>query len=216
MTAPAPILQVNNWPTNAHLIEDVARLGYLREEWRVLEPTWGEGVFWRRWRPADLWACDLDEAKSPLGESVDFRFMPMFPDGFFDAVVLDGPYKLNGAPDPAVDARYGVDAAATWQQRMAMIESGMVECARVTRGFLLVKCQDQVCRNKVRWQTQVFAEHARTLGFGQVDRFDRLGTRPQPGEGKKPKPGARRRPQRHARHNVSTLLVFRRGWETRA
>src|SRR4051794_1997313 len=100
------------------MIRDVATLGYLTPKWRTLDCTYGLGTFWKLWRPDDLWACDLDEDKSPLGESIDFRSMPMFRDGFFGCVVLDGAYKLNGTPDPAVDARYGSDAIATWQQRM--------------------------------------------------------------------------------------------------
>ena len=202
--ADTPVLSISEWPTNAELIADCAALGYLRKEWRTLDPTWGRGTFWNLWRPDNLTASDLNPAKSPIGHSVDFTLLP-WPDRHFDAVVLDTPYKLNGTPTEEVDERYGVHEVRTWQERMALIRAGITECARVLGdGFLLLKCQDQVCSGKVRWQTTEFATHAKTLGLGQVDRLDMLSYRPQPD-------GVR---QVHARRNSSTLLVFKRGWES--
>lgn len=73
----------HNWPTNADLIADVAKLGYL--DGPVLDTTYGEGTFWKMWRPNDLTACDIDPAKSPIGYSVDFTSLP-FKAGMFRAV----------------------------------------------------------------------------------------------------------------------------------
>lgn len=67
-------------------------------------------------------------------------------------------------------------------------------------GMLLVKCQDQVCSGKVRWQTIEFAGHAVELGSRLVDQLHLPSYRPQP---------AGRR-QIHARRNYSTLLVLRK------
>ncbi len=67
-------------------------------------------------------------------------------------------------------------------------------------GYLLLKCQDQVCSGQVRWQTREFADHAEQLGMRLVDALHLLGHRPQP---------AGRR-QVHARRNYSTLLVLRK------
>lgn len=95
---PPPIFAIADAATNAEVIEQLARprfVEYLRPEWRTLDPTYGEGRFWTRWRPDDLVACDLNPAKSPIGRSVDFRpGLSGFPDNSFDAVVIDGPYKL--------------------------------------------------------------------------------------------------------------------------
>lgn len=194
------ILAIHAWPSNAELIVDCARLGYLREDWWVLDCTYGLGTFWKAWCPPKLIACDLDPAKSPSGESVDFRALP-WPDRQFDAVVFDPPYKLNGTPTEAVDGRYGVDEVATREGRTNLIREGLTECARVLGdGYLLMKCQDQVNGGKVRWQTIDFTIHARSLGLELVDRFDMLSYRPQPA-------GTR---QVHARRNASTLLVFKR------
>ena len=191
------------WPTNAHLIEDVAALGYLRKEWKVLDPTYGEGVFWKRWRPLDLFCCDLDPAKSPdYPSGCDFRNLP-FPEGSFEAVVLDPPYKLNGTSHEAGDARYGVHVKASWQDRHRLVRDGITDCARVLKpgGYLLLKCQDQVCSGAIRWQTDEFTDHAFGESLRKVDRFDVLGTsRPQPAG----------RKQVHAHGRPSTLLVFRK------
>jgi SAM-dependent methyltransferase len=200
------ILATGKWPSNAHLIADCAKLGYLRKEWVTLEPTYGLGNFWTIWKPDVLIGTDIDpdlNAHFP-GNSTDFRDLP-FDTGFFDAVVFDPPYKLNGTPDQAVDARYGVHVAATRRERMDLVFDGIRECARVLKpkGVFLLKCQDQVNGGKVRWQTIEFANFAKDFfSLGLVDRFDLLSYRPQP---------AGRR-QVHARRNTSTLLVFKGGY----
>lgn len=192
------ILTATAWPTNADLIADVAKLGYL--DGSVLDVTYGYGVFWQKFKPDDFTACDIDPEKSPIGHSVDFRCLPISWRREFDTVVLDPPYKLNGTPTDSVDERYGVHLASTWQDRYANIMAGMNECMAVTRKYLLLKCMDQVVSGKKRWQTIDFVNHA--CGYGKmelVDRFDMLVTpRPQP-EGRR---------QLHAQGNYSTLLVF--------
>lgn len=206
----APVLSFGGWADNAELIADCARLGYLRKDWRTLDTTYGMGSFWKLWEPDVLVGCDLDPDKSPVGIPVDFTDLP-FIDRSFDAVVFDPPYKL-GTPETAYvnktkhafDSLYGVDKVALrWQDRMDLIRSGLAECARVLGdGYLLVKCQDQVCSGKIRWQTDAVTVWARGLGLGKVDRFDFKSYRPQP----------KGRRQVHAARNTSQLLVFKRGW----
>ena len=68
-------------------------------------------------------------------------------------------------------------------------------------GVLLLKCQDQVCSGKVRWQTIEFANHAASCGGMTLeDVFMPTGHRPQPGG----------RRQLHARRNYSSLMVFQK------
>lgn len=191
------------WSTNAELIADCARLGYLHRDRITLDPTYGEGTFWQLWRPRILIGSDLDPAKSPSGQSVDFTNMP-HADQAFPVVVFDPPYKLNGTPDPIVDARYGVDVMKRWQDRMGLMRQGLVECARVCSSTLLMKCQDQVSSGKIRWQSFEMVNLASTVGFGLVDRLVMLGGRPQP-DGTS---------QVHARQNASTMLIFKRGWHS--
>lgn len=201
-TAAEEIQSIGDWSSNADLIADVALLGWLADDLTVLDATYGLGAFWSKYRPPLLTGCDLDPAKSPCGESVDFRALP-FGDRSFDVVVFDPPYKLNGTPALAgFDASYGVDVPTTWQDRMQVIADGARDCARVARRHLLVKCQDQVVSGKMRWQTDVVTAVAYDAGFRKADRFDfRSNGLPQP-------PG---RSQQHARHSVSQLLVFTRG-----
>jgi hypothetical protein len=197
---PAVVPAVFDWPTNADLIADVARLGYL-DGW-VWDATYGRGGWWTTWRPDDLFASDIDPILSPVGYGVDFTAPAPSLTGF-DAICLDGPYKLNGTPDPAIDERYGVHVVRTWQDRLALIEVGIVTLApRLSPGgYLLVKCQDQVSSDKVRWQTDVFTRCAELVGMTKVDRFDMTGhVRPQPAG----------RDQHHAHGRPSTLLVFQR------
>lgn len=200
----APVLAIRERATNAELIEDCARLGYLRKEWRTLDPTYGLGTFWNRWRPLRLVGTDIDPLKNVFepGHSVDFTKLP-FSNRSFDCIVFDPPYKLNGRSQETTDEKYGVHVYASWQQRMDLIRRGLNECARVLGdGYLLLKCQDQVCSGKVRWQTVEFTNHAASLGLGLVDRMDFLSYRAQPNG----------RRQVHARRNASTLLIYKRGW----
>lgn len=199
---PPPVLAFDTWGSNAALIADCARLGYLRSEWRTLDCTYGLGTFWKLWRPEVLVGTDIEEDKSPIGYSVDFTALP-FESRSFDSVVFDGPYKLNGTPDASIDERYGVHTSTPWQNRMVLLLTGLAECARVLGdGYLLAKCQDQVCSGKIRWQTDEFTAMAASCGLGKVDRLDFASYRPQPNG----------RSQKHARRNTSQLLVFKRGW----
>jgi hypothetical protein len=183
------------------MIADVAELGYLDRSWLTLDPTYGRGRFWSKWRPDTLITSDL--LVPGAMHAWDFTALPS-PDRLYQAVVFDPPYKLNGTPAAGdSDAAYGVDRVASWQERHALIRAGIDECCRVLKpgGVLLVKCQDQVCGGRMRWQTREFADHAETHGVRLIDRFDLLGkSRPQPMEGRR---------QQHAHGRPSTLLVFR-------
>lgn len=205
MTAAAPVLAASAWPTNADLIADVARLGYLEPGDRVLDPTHGLGVWWKRWRPAQLVAHDLDPAKAPDGPA-DFRHLP-YRSGCFDAATYDPPYVCVGGRRtttlPDLHDRYGLTGApATPAELQRLIDAGLAELVRVVkpRGLVLVKCQDYVSSGRLWPGTHHTLAHAFDLGCELVDRLEHLaGVRPQP-------PGRR---QVHARRNLSTLLVLR-------
>lgn len=200
MAEPPPVMAVSNWKTNADLIADVARLGYL--DGTVLDTTYGEaGGFWKVWRPEGLVAADVDPNIEDLDLVADFTCLP-FADESFDSVVMDPPYRLNGTPTLGeFDSRYGIGAYTRWQDRMDLILRGVTECCRVSRSFVLTKTQDQICSGKVVWQSDLVTDTAAKSGFTKVDRFDFVtAMRPQP-------PGRR---QVHARRNASQLLVFRK------
>ena len=186
------------WKSNAHLLDAAHRLGYIRKEDAVLDATYGRGLWWATWRPPTMVTMDLIPTAAI---QADFRVMP-FVDGAFDVVAYDPPYRLNGTPSAAFDRRYGTHERTRWYDRHALIEAGIADCVRVLRpkGVLLLKCADQVCSGKVRWQTRVFSDAAEREGCELVDRMDMIKSRPQP-------PG---RGQLHARRNTSTLLIFRK------
>lgn len=199
----APVLAISNARNNAELMVQCRQLGYLADGRAILDPTYGLGRFWRLWHPNGLVGTDLNPAKSITGKSVSFTAMP-WSDAVFDSVVFDPPYKLNGTggSHPSDDG-YGVADTTSWQARHALIFAGITECVRVLRprGFLLVKCQDQVCSGQVRWQTIEFARHAQDQGCELVDMLHLRSYRAQP----------KGRRQVHARRNYSTLLVLRKG-----
>lgn len=143
---PQPVRACHAWKSNGDMIAEVARLGYL--DGHVLDASHGLGVFWSDWKPERLTAHDLEPAKAPDG-ALDVRELPARYDrGTFDAAVWDPPYKMRGASaSPSMDYRYGTQESATVAEIMALVLDGVTGCAAVLRrrGYLLVKCQDQVC-----------------------------------------------------------------------
>lgn len=194
---PAPVLATQAWPTNAELIADVAKLGYL--DGTVLDATYGEGNFWTVFRPEQL---ATNDAFKPADTHYSYLDLFAFPKQWFDTVVFDPPYKLSGTPSLGeFDNRYGIAEYMPMQERLADIRMGARECFRVARKYLLVKCQDQVCAGKIRWQTNMVIDAIEGVGGELVDRFDFIYT-------PRPQPNGRR--QVHASRNTSTLLVFQK------
>ena len=185
--------------SNADLIVKVAELGYITADDEVLDVTYGQGTWWKKWGPLALEGNDWDPT-SPAIHHYDFTKLPVEWRDTFDVVAYDPPYKLNGTGGPA-DARYGCDDKIIVEDRLALVYRGLRECTRVVKpgGYLLVKCQDQVAGGRVRWMTHNIIDQAASRGCPLVERFDMPPARPQP---------AGRR-QLHARRG-STLLIFRR------
>jgi hypothetical protein len=195
-----PVVAAHSWASNADLIADVHRLGYLRDDDHVLDPTFGRGLWWKKWQPEKLTVHDL------ALDGVDFRALP-YPDGMFDAVAFDPPYvsvggrATTGLPD--FHARYGLTGAPrTPAELQQLINAGLTEIQRVVKpgGVLLVKCQDYVSSGRLWVGTHWTLAHALTLGMEPVDRLEHIGRA-------RPQPSGRR--QVHARRNLSTLFVLR-------
>lgn len=201
------VLVMGDRRTNAEAIRDCFALGYLRADDLILDATYGLGRFWTLVPDVPIIAADLYvRGEARTGAPIhpwDFTDTGQH-DRTYDAVVFDPPYKLNGTSTgkgaASCDESYGVHMPATWRERHDLIRSGITECARISRRTLLIKCQDQVCSGRKRWQTREFADHAEAQGFRLADQLHVSGFRPQP-------PGRR---QVHAQQDYSTLLVLER------
>jgi uncharacterized protein YukE len=189
----------HNWRTNADMIADVAKLGYL--DGTVFDATFGEGNFWIKFEPSCLITNDLYK---DADHHVDYTELAVkLGNDQYDSVVFDPDYKMTGTPSsPAMDFAYGTDKPMRYQDRLANIDLGARQCYTLCRRYLLVKCMDQVVSGNVVWQTDLITRTVESLGGRKVDRFDFVtDPRPQP-EGRR---------QVHARRNSSTLLVFEKG-----
>lgn len=195
------------WRSNAHLVEDLVRLGYLHSDWDVLDPTFGSGNWWKRWRPENL----TTHVRSEDGS--DFRALP-YRDGAFDCAAYDPPYvAIGGRETSTIKKMHGAYGMAdpefrTPAELQEIIDAGLTEMARVVRpsgrngtggGYILCKCKDYITGGKLWDGTGRTVSHALSLGLDYVDRLEHLGN---------PGPQSQTR-QVHARRNLSTLLVFR-------
>lgn len=198
---PAPILAASSWPTNAELIADVARLGWLTEDGITLDPTYGKGNWWTRWRPRTLITHDL------AIDAVDFRALPE-PDCSFDQITYDPPYIAPGgrakSTIPDFNERYGLHSTPRRPDDLqAYINEGLAEMARVLRpgGTVVVKCCDYINGGSFWAGTHHTLTFAIERGLVLVDRLEHVGH---------PGPQPERERQVHARRNLSTLLVLKR------
>lgn len=204
----APLIRAaHRWNTNADLIEDVARLGYLRADWRVLDATYGRGLWWSNWSPKDLTRNDIKRGGFKDGYHFDFRkFPPAWADKF-DAVAFDPPYVSTGGRKTSnigeFNDRFGLkDAPSSPAGVQRMINDGMDEARRVLkiRGILLVKMKNYISSGKLWPGVHHTWNHALDLGLQYVDEFTMVGD-----------PGAQSQTsQVHARQNSSTLFVFQK------
>jgi tRNA G10 N-methylase Trm11 len=202
-----PIKAAQQWRNNAELIADVASL-YIRPTDKVIDPTYGRGLWWSIYRPSNLVIHDLYTL-----DGVDFRKLP-YKDNEFDCSAYDPPYvsvggkqtstlgvKVNGGSD--YHDRYGlINAPTTPAGLQELINEGLTECNRVTKRYVFIKVQDYVSSGNLWNGTYLTQKYAiEELGMTQIDRFEMVGSiRPQP-------PGRR---QVHARRNLSTLFVFKK------
>lgn len=190
----------HSWPTNADLIADVAELGYIGE--RVLDLSYGRGVFWRKWKPKTLISNDIDTTTAAQHNHDVTVGMPLVWLDNFDTVVWDGPYRLSGKRDHPMDERYGTGGDyRSVKDTQTLLEAGVAQAFACTHegGTVLVKAQNQVSGGKKRWQVRNLAVYAESCGGIQIDEFWMISSpRKQP-------PG---RGQKTARSNASCLMVF--------
>ncbi len=192
------VMAAHRWPTNAAMIVDVQRLGYLPG--RVLDPTYGRGRWWTDWQPDELITHDLKL------DGVDFRDLP-HRTGEFDSAVFDPPYvALGGRRTSTVgdfNDRYGLHSTPRRPEDLheQLLAPGLTEVARTVAvgGYVSMKCKDYINGRRFRPHVRWICNHAEAIGLTQVDQLEHItGTGPQS-----------QITQEHARRNHSTLLVWR-------
>lgn len=198
---PLEHLACTDWATNAEMVAALHELGYLGDGDRVLDVTYGRGLWWSEFRPADLIAHDLHTV-----DGVDFRDLPE-PDEFADVTVLDAPYVPQGGTDHEHTAefrdRYGLNGAPQHRTELThLILDGLAEAVRVTRrgGLVIVKCQPFQSGKVFHNMPAIICRYAEGLGVRQIDQGV-MRRRPGPSS-----------PQvfNHLRSNYSVVLVFQR------
>lgn len=188
--------------TNADLIAAIAPM-YL-EGHSVLDVTYGRGKWWDRYRPERFAFHDL------ALDGVDFCALPEADDSY-DVVTFDPPYVPCGTKPQIIESSHR-HAAGDFRDRfglepmspadiVALFNSGMAECARVARRWVLAKCSDYVSGGRFRLGHIDMIEAARAAGLG--DPWDLITHHTGAGPG-----GHNITTQIRARRHHSYLLVF--------
>jgi hypothetical protein len=200
---PSIVESVVRTSSNGPLIAAAAQL-WIRSADRVLDVTYGNGLFWTHFRPERL-------ILPPAG--TDFRSLP-YSARSLEVVVFDPPYIAQGGRDtsglPDFLERYGLrDCPRTVPELEALISAGIMECARVLApsGRLMVKCMDYISGGRFRRGPKLAVEAAESTGLEQVDEFvHHSSVGPQPLTTRSGTP----RGQVHSRRSHSFLCIFQR------
>lgn len=210
------ILAASTWLTNGELIADVATL-YIKPSDLVVDLTYHRGLWWTKYhhdRSRFLglqWRHDDRRAMAPPDPCAlidDFAFLPL-DDETVDVVAFDPPYISKGGRDTStideMDAAYGLREANRTPRGLHIDNmGGFSEACRIVKpqGYVMVKCMDYISSGKLQPVTQWTITAAEEMyKMKLVDRFEHVGH---------PGPQSQTR-QVHARRNLSTLLMFKKG-----
>lgn len=198
------ILAAAKFKSNADLIEKVAELRYLRKQDFTLDPTFGQGNWWKLWRPESL----ITHTRRTDGS--DFRGLP-YPDNHFTAIAYDPPYVCPGGIKTStlkgMHDNYGMNESdgdgdeeeeerlfRTPEELQQMINDGLTEMMRLVKpstrrtmtddrpnGIVLAKCQNYIWSGRLWLGAHHTLAHALELGFWVEDIFTHVGNvRAQP------------------------------------
>jgi hypothetical protein len=190
---------------NGDLFPDALAL-YSQPGDRILDMTWGLGVFWKNVDQScyDLVRNDIDPARGDV--HFDFRHVD-FPSESFHVVVFDPPYasRVGTKIKASIGGRYNNNQPhlKTVEDMMRFYHDGMVEANRLLEvgGILFVKCQDEIASSKQHRNHISIRQDALEIGFIDEDLFVLI---------QKVTPTMRHTYQYHARKNNSFLWVFRK------
>lgn len=131
--------------------------------------TYSKGVFWKRIPPPTL-MFDI----APQHEFVrqaDCRHLPLHP-ACLRSVIFDPPFKAsNSKVKGIIEQRF--TAFKSVEAIFAFYRESLDEFYRVLEpgGVAVVKCQDTVSSGKNHWSHREIEEHAKLIGFDQLDLF---------------------------------------------
>ena len=205
-------MEVQRWKTNSDLIRAVFEVHVEPKAWactkpgpRVLDMTYGRGVWWHWRHPAYGLQFTAHDIKV---DGVDYRHLPE-DDLSQDVVAFDPDYIAPGGRKtstiPNFNERYGLkkdyETPATLQQS---INDGLSEAYRVLRpqGLILAKTMNYISSGKLVLGEYEMIRHGLELGLVVEDIVVHLGD-----PGPQPK---RESQQKHFRSNSSRLVIFRR------
>ncbi len=141
--------------TNADLFPDVLAL-YAKEGDRILDATYGKGVFWKN-VDTSKYKFTSNDLMTEAEDHFDFRALPYFPDSF-DMVVLDPPYAYSpkNTMKASIAGCYQNNTSVDISNMDAVLKlyvDGIAEARRILRpkGILVVKSQDIIQSGKQWW-----------------------------------------------------------------
>ena len=181
---------------------------YISPGAKIADVTYGRGAFWK----------NVDKNKynlypSDIKTGIDCRDLP-YENETYDCIVLDPPYMHTPGGTAHVNHQnfenyYKNNSLKNEEKKyheavLDLYYKAAKEANRVLKkkGFLIVKCQDEVCANKQRLTHVELINEFANYGYICEDLFVVVRTN---------KPGVSRiLKQRHARKNHSYFLVFKK------
>lgn len=211
------VVAANNWRSNADLIEDISKLGYITDDSSVIDLTFGRGKWWVKYTPKNLTGLTNLTREYLLEHSnldvnvitdADYTNLVGIADNSYDVCIFDPPYVALGGRDtstmPDFMDRYGLyDAPRNPKELHKYNIKGLAEAVRITKpaGYIMVKCAPYIWSGRRQEADIWMREEAMRLGLEVQDLFIHIGVlRAQP----------KRDRQLHSRNNYSVLFVFKK------
>lgn len=159
-----------NTANNSTIFPDVLKL-YTKQGQRILDMTYGKGIFWRKVDTSKYnlvtndWITEADMSE-------DFRRMSLEA-ATFDCVILDPPYMHDSATVKASINDIYLNNNGNHESVIRLYAGGILEAARLLkkRGILIVKSQDEIESGVQRMSHIELIQLAEILGFRVLDLF---------------------------------------------